>query len=244
MPYRFFNSLRFLNPKNKKDYRLYLRLKLMLGFYPENINLYKQAFRHGSVAKQIKQGFRNDNERLEYLGDAVLSTIIAEYLFQQYPFKNEGFLTQLRSRIVNRTQLNKIALKIGLDELLEIDSKSISSRFTLSGNAFEALIGAIFLDKGYAAAKQFIVERILKFHIDINDLENSDPDFKSQLINFCQKEKLKYNFTVIKSPETDSNSNFEVQIEINEVIYAAFQHPSKRKAEQFAAQLAFEKLVK
>ena len=244
MPNRVFKSLSFLKFSNKKDRSLAERIERITGIYPANIHLYRQAFRHSSLSQKENNSISN-NERLEYLGDAVLGAIIAEYLFKQYPFKDEGFLTQLRSRIVNRSQLNKTAIKLGLNELLEIDSKN--SQYvgaSMYGNAFEALIGAIFLDCGYNNAKEFITGRILKFHIDLHELENNDPDFKSRLINFCQKEKLKFNFVQHTKNENNEAHQFQIQIEIEGEILATFQHSSKRKAEQFAAEIALEKLNK
>ena len=244
MPNRIFKSFFFLKFSNNQDRSLADRIERITGVYPKNIHLYKQAFRHSSLSPKNNPSISN-NERLEYLGDAVLGTIVAEYLFKQYPFKDEGFLTQLRSRIVNRSQLNKIAVKLGLNEILETDSKNlIFVGASMYGNAFEALVGAIFLDKGYNSAKKFIIGRILKFHVDLHDLEHNDPDFKSRLIQYCQKEKLKFNFIQQTKEESNHENFFSILVEIEGEIIANFQHPSKRKAEQFAAEIALEKLNK
>ncbi|MFL5751766.1 MAG: ribonuclease III [Bacteroidia bacterium] len=233
-------KLRFSGKKEKK---LAETLYLLLGFYPKNILLYQQALRHSSVSKEIKQGVRDSNERLEYLGDAILGSIIAEYLFQLYPFKGEGFLTQMRSRIVNRSQLNHLALKLGLNKLIKADLRGTRAG-SMNGDAFEALIGAIYLDRGYKKTRKFVLERILKIHLDIEEIEQTDTDYKSKLINICQKEKKKVVFNLLDEVGKGMGKEFVVQVEIDGHAIVKFQHTSKRRAEQLAAQLALEKLAK
>ena len=154
----FLQKIRFTHSKEKK---LAETLFLILGFYPKNISLYLQALRHSSASKEIKKGVKDSNERLEYLGDAILGAIVAEYLFQLYPFKEEGFLTQMRSRIVNRNQLNQLALKLGLNKLIKSELRGVKAG-SINGDAFEALIGAIYLDAGYEASDKFITKYLLK----------------------------------------------------------------------------------
>ena len=235
-------SIQQLRFTGKKEKKLAETLYLLLGFYPKNILLYQQALRHSSVAKEIKQGVRDSNERLEYLGDAVLGSIIAEYLFQLYPFKGEGFLTQMRSRIVNRAQLNQLALKLGLNKLIKADLRGTRVG-SMNGDAFEALIGAIYLDRGYKKTKKFVLERILKIHLDIEEIEQTDTDYKSKLINTCQKEKKKVIFNLIEEVGKGIGKEFLIQVEIDGKPIVKFQHTSKRRAEQLAAQLALEKLA-
>src|ERR1700743_1887234 len=151
-------------------YKLYLSpnrkyvkvLKNLLGFVPGNLALYKMAFRHKSVAQNIRKGVKNSNERLEFLGDAVLGSVIAEVLFKLYPYEDEGFLTELRSKIVSRNNLNQLARKLGFNKLIEFDSRALNSsrQGSLLGDAFEALIGAIYLDKGYNFTRNFLVNYI------------------------------------------------------------------------------------
>jgi ribonuclease-3 len=233
-------KLRFTGKKEKK---LADTLYLLLGFYPKNILLYQQALRHSSVSKEIKKGVRDSNERLEYLGDAVLGSIIAEYLFELYPFKGEGFLTQMRSRIVNRSQLNNLALKLGLNKLIKADLRGTRAG-SMNGDAFEALIGAVYLDKGYKKTRKFVLDRILKIHLDIEYIEQTDTDYKSRLINICQKEKKKLVFNLLDEIGKGIGKEFVIQVEIDGKPIVKFQHTSKRRAEQLAAELALAKVDK
>jgi len=157
MPIRFYKL--YLSPNRK-----YVKsLKNLLGFVPGNLSLYRLAFRHKSVAQNVKKGVKNSNERLEFLGDAVLGSVVAEVLFKLYPFEDEGFLTELRSKIVNRGNLNQLARKLGFEQLIQYDSRMVNStrQGSLLGDAFEALIGAIYLDKGYDFTKNFLVNHII-----------------------------------------------------------------------------------
>jgi ribonuclease-3 len=175
-------------------YKLYLSphrkyvktLKNLLGFVPGNLSLYRLAFRHKSVAQAVKKGVKNSNERLEFLGDAVLGSVVAEVLFKMYPYEDEGFLTELRSKIVSRNNLNALARKLGLDSLIQYDNRMVNStrQGSLLGDAFEALIGAVYLDKGYDFTKGFLINRIIKAHIDIHTLEQTETNFKSKLIEW------------------------------------------------------------
>lgn len=213
----------------------------LTGVRPKNISLYYQALRHSSVAVEIKDGVKNSNERLEFLGDAVLGIIVAEYLFKMYPFKGEGFLTKMRSRIVNRAQLNQLSLKMGLNELIESDLKG-NRAGSIYGDAFEALIGAIYLDRGFLATKKFFIERILKIHLNIDEIEHTDTDYKSRLLNWGQQEKKKIVFEVIDEKGPPHNKVYTVLVRIDGKPQMSFQHHSKRRAEQLASQLTLEKL--
>jgi len=174
----------FLRSKNEKIFAI--SLKYILGFSPKSLSIYKQAFRHNSIAKEIKDGVKDSNERLEFLGDSVLSTIIADFLFKKYPYKDEGYLTKMRSKIVSRDHLNKLALKLGLNKLI-VQSHTTQQNASMNGNAFEALVGAIFLDRGFSEAQNFILNRILKFHVDVEKIIETETDFKSKLIEWGQK---------------------------------------------------------
>lgn len=203
--------------------------------------LYHQALRHKSVAVPIKAGIKNSNERLEFLGDAALGIIVAEFLYKIYPFKEEGFLTQMRSRIVNRNTLNQLALKIGLDELISYELKGNKTK-SLYGDALEALIGAIFLDLGYEKAEKFVVTRLLQLHLDMSEIENTDTDFKSKLLNWGQQNKKKIVFDMEKESGPSHNKTFSVRVLIEGVPHEKAEHGSKRKAEQKAAELTINKL--
>ena len=214
----------------------------MLGFYPDNLAIYQQALRHSSAAKEIKEGVKDSNERLEYLGDAVLSTIVAHYLFQLFPFKDEGFLTKIRSRIVSRTHLNKLALKMGLNQIITSNMEIHPKNNSINGDAFEALIGAIYLDKGYNFTKKFILQRILCPHVDMDDIENIETDFKSRLIEWAQKEKKEAKFTVVEEKNSANEKEFFVQLLIENEVKGNGKHFSKKRAEQIAAEQACKEI--
>jgi ribonuclease-3 len=223
--------------RNKSEAQLKKSLKTLLGFTPSNISLYLQAFSHSSRKNEV------DNERLEYLGDAVLGLVVAEYLFKIFPYKNEGFLTQLRSKIVNRSSLQQLALKFGIDQYLKTNlNYTERSKSSVYGDALEALIGAIYLDKGFMACKKFIIQRIIKVHIDLDELMNTDTDYKSQLQIYAQKNKLTLEYRLIKELQRGKDKIFTIQVVLNGKTYVSFEHYSKRVAEQKAAQLTLEEL--
>ena len=223
--------------KNKLDTQLKKSLKILLGFSPGNISLYKQAFLHSSKRETV------NNERLEFLGDAILGAVIAEHLFKLFPYKDEGFLTQLRSKIVNGQNLQHLAVKIGIDRLLKISIKeNEKSKSSVYGDAFEALIGAVYLDKGFTVCKNFILKRIVKIHVDIDALMNTDSDFKSQLQIYCQKNKLTLEYRLLSEVQKGKDKIFTVQVFIEGKAYVTFENYSKRVAEQKAAQLTLEEL--
>ncbi|WP_028296413.1 ribonuclease III [Olivibacter sitiensis] len=220
-------------------------LKNLLGFVPGNVHLYSMAFRHKSVAVTIKKGAKNSNERLEFLGDAVLGVIVAEQLFKLYPYKGEGFLTEMRSKIVSRASLNQLALKLGFNELLRYDPKMVShygKSPSLLGDAFEALIGAIYLDKGYTKTKSFVLNRIIKNHIDIHLLERTETNFKSRLIEWCQSENKSISFEQVENAEGESSKLFTINVLIDGQIEGSGRDYNKKNAEKLAAEKACEKL--
>ncbi len=223
--------------KNKADVQLKRNLKTLLGFTPGNLSLYKQAFLHSSKRETI------NNERLEFLGDAVLGAVIAEHLFKLFPYKDEGFLTQLRSKIVNGQNLQQLALKLGIDKHLKVGLKeSEKSKSSVYGDAFEALIGAVYIDKGFVICRNFILKRIIKMHVDLDELLNTDSDFKSQLQIYCQKNKLSLEYRLLSEEQKGKTKIFVVQVFINNKPFVIFENYSKRVAEQKAAQLTLEEL--
>ncbi len=176
------------------------------------------------------------NERLEYLGDAILSTIVAEYLYNKYPNKNEGFLTQMRSKIVKRKTLNQIAEKMELDLILNhyIQGKMSSS---MLGNAFEALIGAVYLELGYHKTKKYIINKILRTYIDIHELENQDDNYKSRLLEYCQKNGKEIKFELVGQTRVDKRDRFKIAISVDGENLAYAEDYNKKSAEQKAAKM-------
>ena len=214
-------------------------MERIIGFYPSRVSIYQQAFLHKSLTQNNQLQSFESNERLEFLGDAILDSIISHYLFRTFPKKDEGFLTKLRSRIVSRQTLNSLGLKIGLQELiksnLERESKSIY------GDALEALIGAIYLDKGYKFAQQFVEDSLLQNHIDIEDVIQTETDFKSRIIEWCQKEKLVFDF-IITEKEEGNEKLYNAKLIINKQIKGKGIAYTKKKAEQLAAEQFYQKL--
>lgn len=217
----------------------------MLGFVPGNLSLYRLAFRHKSVATNVKKGVKNSNERLEFLGDAVLGSVVAEVLFKLYPYEDEGFLTELRSKIVNRVNLNQLARKLGFEQLIQYDNRMVNSarQGSLLGDAFEALIGAIYLDKGYDFTRGFLVNHIIKSHIDIHRLEQTETNFKSKLIEWCQRHGKDITFELIENSDGESNKLFTVQASIDGEIMGMGKEFNKKNAEKLAAEKACEALA-
>lgn len=237
--------LSLLNPKDIKGDKGFKNwIKTTTGYSPKNISLYQQAFFHSSISVK-RSGTTVSNERLEFLGDALLGAIVADYLFKMYPFKDEGFLTQLRSKIVNGQSLRDLALKFGFNHFLKAsltkDEKTKSSAY---GDAFEAFIGAIYLDMGYNKTKTFVIARILKIHIDLDGLAKTNEDYKSQLQIYCQKNKFSLEYKLVSEERIGANKMYVIEVYINQKAYTKFESYSKRTAEQKAAQLTLELLNK
>jgi ribonuclease-3 len=238
---RFLSLLQNKKPKSEKNFKKWI--KITTGFKPKNISLYEQAFFHSSMAVK-RNGTAVSNERLEFLGDAVLGAIVAEFLFNMFPYKDEGFLTQLRSRIVNGQILKELAVKFGFNTFLKAsltrDEKVKSSAY---GDAFEAFIGAMYLDNGFIKTKKFVISRIIKIHLDVDSLVANNHDYKSQLQIYCQKNKLNLEYKLISEERIGANRMYIIQVYINDKAYTRFENYSKRVAEQKAAQLTLETLV-
>jgi ribonuclease-3 len=233
----FFSS----DPKDKK---LKNAVEHIIGENPSNLTLYRLAFMHSSVSKEtIAKGYKDSNERLEFLGDSVLGMITAEYLFKKFPFKDEGFLTEIRSRMVSRESLNVVARKIGLDKLVEYDGnrRTVLARTSMYGDALEALIGAIYLDKGFRFTRSFIIKKIITQHFDIETVVQNNPNFKSIVIEWAQREGKAIRFDIIEEG-SKHNKEFTATIYVSEEAFSIGQGYSKKKAEQTAAMKACEKL--
>lgn len=188
----------------------------------------------------IKKGVKDSNERLEFLGDSVIGTIVADYLFKKFPYKDEGFLTKMRSKMVSRAKHNQVAIKLGLNKFIEVnnDRFKTSQPSSISGDAYEALIGAIYLDKGFKATEGFILTRIINVHIDMDEVETKEIDFKSKFIEWVQKEKKDFRFEVINEGGTGSDKQFIIQLIVENEIVGTAQHFSKKRAEQMVSEQA------
>lgn len=203
------------------------------------------AFRHRSVAVELKNGTKNSNERLEFLGDAILGSVVAELLFKMYPYKDEGFLTEMRSKIVSRSNLNQLAKRLGLDELIEFDTRILSysnKQGSLLGDTFEAMIGAIYMDKDYNFTRNFLITRIIKPHVDIHTLELTETNFKSKLIEWCQRQGKDISFEIIPNAEGENNKLFTVQVTVDGEVCGLGRDYNKKNAEKLAAEKSCELL--
>ena len=239
---RFFHSI--LRRKHASDKALREAIKNIFGYYPGNLSLYKLALRHRSAATPMTNGFKHSNERLEYLGDAVLGSVIADFLFKKFPFKDEGFLTEMRSRIVSRTQLNALSKKLGLNQLIETTIEGKVSRSSIPGDAFEALVGAIYLDKGYRFTQKILIHQIIACHLDMDELISKEINFKSKIIEWSQKEKKNAEFILVEELESDKkNRLYVVNLMVDGYLAGSGQDFSIKKAEQKAAAEAWEKLA-
>lgn len=230
---------RIYNLHFSKDRELARRLQAVLGFVPSDMSLFKMAFYHKSTnVDKPTNGRSQNNERLEYLGDAVLGSIVAEYLFTKYPGEDEGFLTQMRSKIVKRNSLNRIGEKMGLDLLLnEFNTNTRLSRAML-GNCVEALVGSIYLELGYDRTKRYISEYLLRRYLDIHDLETYNDNFKSQLLEWCQKNGKKVDYKLISKYKQDKRDRFKIAVMIDGQKIASADDYNKKSAEQSASMKA------
>jgi len=235
---------RWFTKRSEGDKALFDAVKNVTGRAPYNIRLYRLAMKHSSMAEVNDKGIRESNERLEYLGDAILGAIVAEYLFKKFPYKDEGFLTEIRSRIVNRESLNRLSIKIGLSQLVEFDGRNRRSQSHKSvfGDAMEAFIGALYLDRGYAFTKKFIIRKLIMHHYDLGELVETTINFKSAVIEWCQKHNKEINFVVDQINTSRNKKQFKTIIMIdNQAVAEGFGY-SKKKAEQDAARKACESL--
>ena len=214
------------------------RLKNLLGFTPTNLALFKLAFYHKSTSTDKLHNVQS-NERLEYLGDAVLGTIVAEYLFKKYPNSDEGFLTKMRSKIVKRKSLNRIADKMGLDVFLaEYNNTRLSK--SMLGNALEALVGAVYLECGYRKTKRYVIRKILRGYLDIHELESFDDNYKSQLLEWCQKNGSTVAYKMLAKYKFEKRDRFKVAVLVDGKKLAIADDFNKKSAEQTASEKAMQ----
>jgi len=220
---------------SKNSSPLAKKLENVLGFKPKTIALYEKALRHKSASIN-NNGTKENNERLEFLGDAILDSIAATYFFKKFPLKEEGFLTTMKSRLVSRKNLNQIALKIGIKELLEANIRQDSK--TILGDALEAIIGAIYLDRGFDKTQEFVVKKLIGTYMDIEHLINTEVNFKSKVIEWAQKNKTEIEF-VTHEKIIDDQSIFQSFLKLNGEEQAEGMGKSKKVAEQAAAEKFF-----
>jgi ribonuclease-3 len=229
---------------SKKDKKLRRSIKNLTGFYPYNLEVYKLSMQHRSIARQNEKGFKESNERLEYLGDALLGAVIAEFLFKKYPLRDEGFLTEIRSRIVSRDSLNSVARRMGISDIVEytLNKKNKLSYKSIYGDTLEALIGAIYLDKGYRTTRRFIIKKVLWQHFDLEKIINVNPNHKSKIIEWAHRFNKDIRFEITELKGNSHNREFQAELIVEGESVAKGNGYSKKKAEQDAAQKSCVKL--
>ena len=227
------------------DRELLCQLHRILGFYPRRVSVYREALIHRSV-KHHRQGVKGkDNERLEYLGDAVIETVVSDILYHHFPGKKEGFLTAVRSKIVQRSSLNRIAKEIGLTELIQASHINRTHNSFISGNAFEALIGAIYLDRGYGYCYRFFEQRLIGRHIDIDQVAREEDNLKSRLIEWSQKTQCQVVFELVNENTVGTNSpTFQTRVCVEGIELGMGFGYSKKESQQLAAKEAMRHIRK
>lgn len=234
----------FSSSKHEKDDDFYYAIKKIIGFKPSDISHYEEAFTHRSMNTTNSDGQPQNYERLEFLGDAMLSSVIAAHLFKKVPHGNEGYLTKMRSKVVSREHLNELGRDLNLIDLVRTSVPTQQFGENIHGNVFEALIGAIYLDKGYRAVDKFIHRRVVKPYVDIQKLEGKIISYKSLFIEWCQKNKKSFKFNVYEDNGKDPMKHFAVKLQLEHDTVAKARGTSKKKAEERAAKRAFYKLQK
>lgn len=229
----------FSNSRSSEDGIFFDAMQKILGFNPNNLNHYSRAFTHRSMNKVDEKGNPVNYERLEFLGDAMLGSVIAAHLFNEVPTGDEGYLTKMRSKIVSREHLNELGKDLNLIRFVQ--SKVSSQHFgeNIHGNLFEALIGAIYLDKGYAFCEKFIYKKVIVPYVDIPKLEGKVISYKSLVIEWCQKEKKSFHYDVFEDNGNEGVKYFGVKLKIDNKIVAKARATSKKKAEEKASQRAY-----
>ena len=236
------DRIRLLFRKDKESYLCFYR---MLGFYPHDIRIYEQALLHRSSSVKSNQGRLVNNERLEFLGDAILDAVVGAIVYQKFEGKREGFLTNTRSKIVSRESLNHVAEQIGLSKLIKFSIRHASHNSYMGGNAFEALVGAIYLDRGYAYCKDFMENRIIGQYMDLNKVSRKEVNFKSKLIEWSQKNKVTIVFDLIDQSLDEFNSPvFESEVLIEEIHACKGKGYSKKESQQIAAHETLNRIKK
>lgn len=230
---------RIVKPQNKKDEDFYYELKDLLNFKPINLFHYKKSFTHRSLKLMDDKGNPINYERLEFLGDAILGSVMASYLYKKVPEGDEGYLTQMRSKVVSREHLNTLGKDLDLIRFVKsnISKEHISNN--IYGNIFEALIGAIYLDRGYNYCNQFIYEQVILPYVDIERLEGKISSYKGYVIEWCQKNKRKYKFESYEDSGNQNKKHFSVRVSIDGNVVGKGRSTSKKKAEEIAAKRVY-----
>jgi ribonuclease-3 len=227
--------------RKKNPFKQYV--KNLLGFVPKDLSLYEQALAHRSTTSNVVNDIKPNNERLEYLGDAILSAIVADFLYRKYPYGDEGFLTNLRSKLVSREHLNKLSRKIGLDVYIKKNNINLNLSRSVNGDAFEAFIGAMYLDKGYDFSRKIIINRILGLYIDIDALEKMDTNYKGRLLIWAQRYKKILDYKVSTTEAVSRRQKqYVVQLFIDNKFVSEGCDFTIKGAEQHAAMYACEDL--
>ncbi len=227
------------NSHSKKDGDFFLGVSNILGFKPKNLQIYKKAFLHRSANKKDRKGNPQNYERLEFLGDAMLGTIISKHLYNEVPAGDEGYLTKMRSKIVSRKHLNELGKDLGLIDFVESRIPKTHFGDNIHGNVFEALVGAIYLDRGYKYCEKFINNRVIIPYVDIEQLEGKVISYKSLVIEWCQKEKKEFKYQIYEDTGKDPLKHFAVKLSINNKVMAKARATSKKKAEEKASRRAY-----
>ena len=232
----------FRRNNESKDFNRFF--KNILGYVPHHTELYRVALTHRSLSA-VHNGHRINNERLEYLGDAVLGAVVAEFLYKKYPYQGEGFLTELRSKIVSRASLNQLSKKIGLFDLIEYQHDQSGGFKSIGGDAFEALVGAMYIDKGYMFVRRLLIDRILRVHLDVDSMASMDWNFKSKLIDWGQKNRKKITFEVVRTIAQGhaSRRQYESRVSIDGIPQQSAIDFSIKASEQLAAEKTYKDLV-
>ena len=236
--------LKLLQASSDREKKLKRAIRQIVGSKPSNMGVYRLALLHTSASRGSSvEGFKESNERLEYLGDAILGAVIAEYLFKKFPYKDEGFLTEIRSRIVNRESLNNLSRKIGLSKIIEFDNnrRNALAFKSMHGDALEAFVGAVYLDKGFKRCRKFIIKGLLA-HFDIEKVVLTNPNFKSLVIEWAQRESKELRFDIIDEKVSRNHREFIAQVVVDNEPFSTGSGFSKKKAEQSAAEKACEQL--
>lgn len=228
-----------LNSRSKNDGNFFLQIQKIVGYKPKNKSLYVKAFTHRSMNVKDEKGMALNYERLEFVGDAMLGAVIASYLYSEVPDGDEGYLTKMRSKVVSREHLNELGKELKLIDFVESKIPKNNFGSNIHGNLFEALVGAIFLDKGYKQCEKFIYKNVIDKHIDIETLEGKVISYKSLLIEWCQKEKKIFDYNVYEDTGNDNMKHFSVKLSIDGKVVAKARATSKKKAEEKASKRAF-----
>lgn len=224
--------------REREYYRAFRRI---FGVTPDNIELYKLALVHRSASVKVEGGESINNERLEFLGDAIIESVVSDYLFIEYPHESEGFLTKTRAKIVSRQSLNALALKLGLDQMVIYNPTGNFAQKHLFGDCFEALVGALYLDKGYNVVNRLIINSLLPAYMDLEDLSHVENDYKSRLIEWCQKSKRTISFATEADGESASqHGGFVSRVLIDDMKMGSGRGSTKKEAEQQAAHNAWQ----